>query len=106
MAGAAIYYLKSVLRDWNDVKSIELLSQTAKVMTTNSTLLIHDMVLSDRNESLLKADMDILTMMVLCGCERTHTQWQKLLAAVQPSLGLIKVWSSPKDPQSVVEAGL
>ena len=75
-------------------------------MTNNSTLLIHDMVLSDRDESLLKADMDILTMMALCGCERTHTQWKELLAAVQPPLKLVKVWSSSKDPQSVVEAVL
>ncbi|KAL9616591.1 MAG: hypothetical protein Q9160_008536 [Pyrenula sp. 1 TL-2023] len=104
--GAAIYYLKTVLHDWNDVKSIELLSRTATAMTNDSTLLIHDMVLSDRNESLVRADMDIHTMLAMCGCERTYTQWKELLAAARPPLRLVKVWSSLKDPQSIVEAVL
>lgn len=75
-------------------------------MSSDSTLLIHDMVLADRNESLVRADMDILTMMALNGCERTFTQWTNVLSDVKPPLKIVKVWSSPRDPQSVVEAVL
>jgi hypothetical protein len=44
--------------------------------------------------------------MALCGCERTYSQWDELLAAVEPPLKLVKVWHSAKDPQSIVEAVL
>ncbi|KAL9092300.1 MAG: hypothetical protein Q9165_004474 [Trypethelium subeluteriae] len=103
---ATIYYLKSVIHDWDDENSLALLSNTAKVMAPDSTLLVHDMVLADRHESLVRADMDILTMMALNGAERTFTEWTNLLANVNPPLKIVKVWSSPKDPQSVIEAVL
>ncbi|KAJ5088111.1 hypothetical protein N7456_011727 [Penicillium angulare] len=104
--GADIYYLKSVLHDWDDISSVEILSNTAKAMKPQSRLLINEIVLLDTNESLLKCDMDMLMLYLCNGMERTKTQWEELLAKVEPALKLVNVWSAQGDQQSVIEAQL
>lgn len=104
--GADIYYLKSVLHDWDDASSVKILSNTAKAMQSHSRLLINEIVLLDTNESLLKCDMDMLMLYLCNGMERTKTQWEELLAQVEPALKLVNVWSVREDQQSVIEARL
>ncbi|PYI31341.1 S-adenosyl-L-methionine-dependent methyltransferase [Aspergillus indologenus CBS 114.80] len=58
--GADIYYLKSILHDWNDEAAREILSNTAQVMGLHSRLLINEMVLAETGETLARADMDML----------------------------------------------
>lgn len=104
--GADIYYLKSVLHDWDDVSSVKILSNTAKAMQPQTRLLINEIVLLDTNESLLKCDMDMLMLYLCNGMERTKTQWEELLAKVELALKLVNVWSAQGDQQSVIEAQL
>lgn len=104
--GADIYYLKSVLHDWDDISSVKILSNTAKAMRSQSRLLINEIVLLETNESPLKCDMDMLMFYLCNGLERTITQWEELLAKVEPALKLVSVWSAPGDQQSVIEAQL
>ncbi|KAA8646777.1 hypothetical protein EYZ11_009646 [Aspergillus tanneri] len=104
--GADIYYLKSVLHDWDDISSQKILSNTAKAMKPHSRLLINEMVLADTHETLVRADMDMLMLFLCNGMERTRTQWSELLAKVEPPLKLNQVWSAPGDQQSVIEASL
>ncbi|KAJ5689653.1 O-methyltransferase family protein [Penicillium macrosclerotiorum] len=103
---ADIYYLKSVLHDWDDIASQKILSNTAKAMGSNSRLLINEIVLADTEESLVRADMDMLMLFLSNGMERTKTQWADLLARVEPPLKIVKIWSVPGDQQSVIEACL
>ncbi|KKA24025.1 O-methyltransferase family protein [Rasamsonia emersonii CBS 393.64] len=104
--GADIYYLKSVLHDWDDIAARKILSNTAKAMAPHSRLLINEIVLADTNETLVRADMDMLMLFLSNGMERTYTQWKELLARVEPPLRLVEVWSVPVDQQSVIEACL
>ncbi|KAL2215003.1 O-methyltransferase-domain-containing protein [Thermoascus aurantiacus ATCC 26904] len=104
--GADIYYLKSVLHDWDDIAAQKILSNTAKAMAPHSRLLINEMVLADTDETLVRADMDMLMLFLSNGMERTKTQWKELLAKVEPPLKLVEVWSVPGDQQSVIEACL
>ncbi|KAL4888992.1 S-adenosyl-L-methionine-dependent methyltransferase [Aspergillus ambiguus] len=104
--GADIYYLKSVLHDWDDISSVNIISNTAKAMQSYSRLLINGIVLLDTNESLLKCDMDMLMLYLCNGMERTKTQWEELLAKAEPALKLVNVWSVQEDQQSVIEARL
>ncbi|KAJ5652608.1 S-adenosyl-L-methionine-dependent methyltransferase [Penicillium longicatenatum] len=104
--GADIYYLKSVLHDWDDISSQKILSNTAKAMQPHSRLLINEIVLSDTNESLVRCDMDMLMFYLCNGMERTKSQWAELLVKAEPPLKLVNVWSVPEDHQSVIEARL
>lgn len=101
--GADIYYLKSILHDWDDPASLKILSNTAKSMTSHSRLLINEMVLSDTNESLRRAEMDMLMLFLCNGMERTKLQWEELLGKVEPPLKIVGVWSVEGDEQSVIE---
>jgi hypothetical protein len=104
--GADIYYLKSVLHDWDDPSSLKILSNTAKAMTSTSRLLINELVLADTNESLLRVEMDMLMLFLCNGMERTKSQWEELLVMVDPPLRIVNVWSVEGDEQSVIEACL
>ncbi|PWY95175.1 S-adenosyl-L-methionine-dependent methyltransferase, partial [Aspergillus sclerotioniger CBS 115572] len=104
--GADIYYLKSVLHDWDDIASQKILSNTAKAMQPHSRLLINEMVLADRNETLVRADMDMLMLFLSNGMERTKTQWTEMLARVEPPLKIVEIWSVVGDQQSVIETCL
>jgi hypothetical protein len=98
--------LKSVLHDWDDIASVKILSNTAKAMESQSRLLINEMVLSDTEESLLRAEMDMLMLFLCNGMERTKTQWAELLSKVDPPLKIVEVWSHLGDQQSVIETCL
>ncbi|KAE8333323.1 O-methyltransferase-domain-containing protein [Aspergillus sergii] len=104
--GADIYYLKSILHDWDDVASRKILSNIAKVMQPHSRLLINEMILADVNESMIRSNMDMLMLFLTNGMERTQTQWNELLATVEPPLKLAQVWSATGDQQCVIETCL
>lgn len=80
-----------MLHDWDDAASVKILSNTAKAMTSQSRLLINEMVLSDTEESLLRAEMDMLMLFLCNGMERTKTQWAELLSKAEPPLKIVDV---------------
>ncbi|KAE8361130.1 O-methyltransferase-domain-containing protein [Aspergillus caelatus] len=104
--GAHIYYLKSILHDWDDVASRKILSNIAKVMQPHSRLLINEMILADLNESMIRSNMDMLMLFFTNGMERTQTQWNELLATVEPPLEIVQVYSAQGDQQCVIETCL
>ncbi|GMG30691.1 unnamed protein product [Aspergillus oryzae] len=104
--GADIYYLKSILHDWDDVASRKILSNIANVMQPHSRLLINEMILANVNESMIRSNMDMLMLFFTNGMERTQTQWNELLATVEPPLELVQVWSATGDQQCVIETCL
>jgi hypothetical protein len=75
-------------------------------MTSQSRLLINEMVLADTNETLVRADMDMLMLFLCNGMERTKAHWKKLLQEVEPPLRILEIWSTPGDQQSVIETCL
>lgn len=67
-----------------------------------SRILINDWVLPDTGAPLLPALLDIQMMAVLSGMERTESQWKELLDSV--GLKIVKIWSSGKEVEGLIEA--
>ncbi|PMD29394.1 o-methyltransferas-like protein [Hyaloscypha variabilis F] len=101
--GAAIYYIRRCLHDWNDAKCIEILQNISCSMTKNSRLLIAEIVLPTTEVDVEGAWMD-LTMMTFTGRERTEEQWVELLTAA--GLKLEKTYGLAGTHHGVVEAYL
>ena len=66
-----------------------------------STVLIHGYVLPNTGADLREAEMDMLMWLHTAGLERTVSQWKHLFDAV--GLEIIKIWSSPRGNESVLE---
>ncbi|KAE9367267.1 o-methyltransferas-like protein [Stipitochalara longipes BDJ] len=101
--GAAIYYIRRCLHDWNDAKCIEILQNISYSMTKESRLLIAEIVLPTTGVDVEGAWMD-LTMMTFTGRERTEEQWVGLLAAA--GLKLKQTYGLAGTHYGVVEAYL
>ncbi|KAK1143713.1 hypothetical protein N8T08_006113 [Aspergillus melleus] len=99
---ARAYFLRQVLHNWSDAKSIQILSRIADAMDADySTLLIDDYVLPDTGAGLRAAEMDILMWLHTAGLERTVSQWKALFDAV--GLELVGIWNTDKSDESVLE---
>ena len=61
---AKVYYLRTVLHDWPDKQTMEILSGIRGVMSQHSKLLINKIALPEENVPLYLAELDI-SMMVL-----------------------------------------
>jgi hypothetical protein len=79
--GGDLYMLKSVLHDWDDESSGKILRNLHKVMDQKSRLLVIEAVLDEGNQASFGKMTDILMMVAAGGRERTHTQWDNLLAS-------------------------
>ncbi|KAJ5168553.1 uncharacterized protein N7482_004147 [Penicillium canariense] len=100
--GSRIYFLRDVLHNWSDAKSVQILSRVVEAMDPKySTLLIDDYVLPDTGCELRAAEMDILMWLHTAGLERTVSQWKSLFDIV--GLELIQIWSSARGNESVLE---
>ncbi|KAJ5093723.1 S-adenosyl-L-methionine-dependent methyltransferase [Penicillium angulare] len=100
--GSRLYFLRDVLHNWSDAKSTQILSRIVEAMDPEySTLIIDDYVLPDTGADLRAAEMDILMWLHTAGLERTVSQWKNLLDTV--GLELVKIWSSPRGKESVLE---
>ena len=81
--GADAYVLKSVIHDWNDDKSREILTTCRNAMSDDARLLLVERVMPQRLEatpSHQSAARSDLTMLVALGAqERTETEFRNLL---------------------------
>lgn len=75
---ADVLIMKSVLHDWDDEKSLSILSNCKKVMTPESRLLIVDMVLNNEPDP-FGSFYDLHMQVLLAGRERTEQEFQTLL---------------------------
>ncbi|OJJ45913.1 hypothetical protein ASPZODRAFT_98922 [Penicilliopsis zonata CBS 506.65] len=102
--GARVYYLRSVLHDWSDKKSEEILSHIVNAMTQDSLLIIDDFVLPDSGADLRGVEMDILMWLHTAGLERTASQWRALLT--RAGLDVVHIWDAKRGVESVLECRL
>ena len=104
-AGARAYFFRSVLHDWPDVRSRDILANTARAMKAGySKVLIEDLVLPDRGADMRQAAVDINMYFLPEGIERTAGQWKVLLE--HAGLQIIKIWSDGSGMESIIEAEL
>lgn len=78
-SGGDAYLLKSVLHDWDDARSVQILKNVRKVIPEDGTLLIVERVLPVTNEPFFGRLNDLIMMVVSGGMERTALEYNSLL---------------------------
>lgn len=102
--GALIYYIRRCLHDWSDEDCVRILKRISHAMKPNvSRLLISEIVLPETNADVEAGWMD-MTMITMSGCERTESQWARLLDL--SGLKLYKTYYAPGTNYGAVEAYL
>jgi len=78
--GADAYIMKHIIHDWDDERSIRILSNCRKGMTSGGKVLIVDQVVTDKPESMFSklSDLEMLVM-TPGGRERTAEEFSKVL---------------------------
>lgn len=107
MAGARLYFLASVLHNWDDESGLKILMNVASAMTKGySKLYLNEYVLPDVGCSLRDASTDMQMMLNFAGMERTQRQWRELLQ--RAGFQSVKFWFSPDSGSAlaIVEASL
>lgn len=101
--GARAYYLHSVLHDWPDAKSLEILQNLKPAMKKGySRLLINEHVILNKGAQAVSTGLDLLVMAVFSAAERTERQWVGLLT--EAGFKLVKVWTFEPGTESLIEA--
>lgn len=73
------YLLKSVLHDWDDAKAEQILKNCHQAMDSNSRLLIVEVVLLLKDQSVYANCMDVLMLAVTGGKERSLSSFEQML---------------------------
>jgi len=100
-AGADAYIMKHVIHDWDDERSVRILSNCRQAMCPGAKLLVVDRVLGAPNAPDQGKLMDLEMMVLPGGIERSEPEWRKLFAA--SGFRLERIISMPA-PQSILEA--
>lgn len=79
--GGDLYVLKSVLHDWNDARSVEILKNCRAAMQPASRLLVIERVVPEGNQPAEAKLFDINMLVVAGGAERTRQEYGRILAA-------------------------
>lgn len=77
--GADAYLLKSVLHDWDDSKAEEILKNCRQAMGQSSRLLIVEVVLLPKDQSVYANSMDVLMLAITGGKERSLASFSQML---------------------------
>ncbi|KAF9873973.1 hypothetical protein CkaCkLH20_08707 [Colletotrichum karsti] len=103
--GARAYYMHSILHDWSDEPARKILQMQKDAMTPEySSLLLHDHIDVEGPANPQATAFDIQMMAMVAGRERTEKDWRDLLESV--GLAIVKIWTIPSAPQSIIEAKL
>ncbi len=88
-AGGDLYVMASVLHDWPDEDAVRILETVRRAMNGSGRLVLFEAVLTPRGKMDLGRMLD-LHMLVLFGAkERTHEDWETLLARGGFTLGRV-----------------
>lgn len=103
-AGARIYYIRRTTHDWDDASVLEIFKHTASAMSTESRLLVNDLLIPERavpGTDLTAYWMDYAVMMI-GGRERTEAELVELLEMA--GLEHVKTWKMEVSAYAVIEA--
>ncbi|KAL2753098.1 hypothetical protein ACRALDRAFT_1083559 [Sodiomyces alcalophilus JCM 7366] len=103
--GAKAYFMRMILHDYADDVGIQILRQLAQAMSSQSRVLVCEMVLSPRvgEVDFASAVLD-QAVMTMGGKERTEAGFRKMFEAA--GLELVAVWRVPGVPGGCVEGRL
>jgi hypothetical protein len=95
LKGAKVYYLRTVLHDWLDKKSLLPLARVRKAMADDSMLLINENTSPEVGASSFSVSLDINMMNIFAALEWTEKQWVDLLE--RAGFGVVKIWRADYD---------
>ncbi|KAF2155442.1 S-adenosyl-L-methionine-dependent methyltransferase [Myriangium duriaei CBS 260.36] len=103
--GAKVYYLHSVLHDWDDESCVKILENLKPAMRTGySKILINDFVVPDRGATWPATAMDLGMMALGSVKERTETHWLALFK--KAGLQVEKISTIEAGSESIIELTL
>lgn len=100
-AGARAYLMKSVIHDWDDERSLQILRNCRRAVPANGTLLLVEFSVGERNAPALGKVTDLIMLAVTGGKERTLEEYRALLAG--GGFRLNKTFAATRDVM-VIEA--
>ncbi|KAL1872726.1 hypothetical protein Daus18300_004272 [Diaporthe australafricana] len=77
--GARYYYLRTILHNWDDDRSVEILRSLVPALGPDSQILIDEMVVPNTKAHIWPSVQDLLMMMTFGARERTLDDWTELL---------------------------
>jgi hypothetical protein len=78
--GADAYMMKHIIHDWDDSRSIKILTNTRNAMAPRSKVLIVESVVPEGNEPHYSKLLDLSMLVLPGGVERTAEEYRELLA--------------------------
>ncbi|KAF4999068.1 hypothetical protein FDECE_11627 [Fusarium decemcellulare] len=103
--GAKFYYLRECLHNHPDHKVHQILRHIKTAMTSDSVLLLDELVLPESGANFIATSLDMTMMVAFAAMERTEAQWRKLLEDV--GLRFVHMYTyNPGGYESVMDARL
>ncbi len=100
-AGADAYFMRHIIHDWEDEKSLTILRNCHRAMPADGRLLIVESVIPLGNEPFAGKFLDLVMLLIPGGKERTEEEYRDLFA--QAGFELSKIVPT-KSEVSVIEA--
>jgi predicted transcriptional regulator len=94
--GCDAYFMKSIIHDWDDERSIKILSNCRRAMRQDSKLLLAEhIVRGDSNEPDFFKFLDVNILALIGGCVRTKEEYSRLLERSGFKLNRVVTTASP-----------
>ena len=77
--GAKVYYMRTVLHDWDDEKAVKILTQLREAMAGDSLVVIDEIVVPHKGASEKMVLYDMVMLAALGAKERSEEQWRSVL---------------------------
>ena len=90
--GAKVYYMRTVLHDWNDERCEVILRHIRGAMAPDSVIIIDETVLPEMGATERQMNSDLAMMMIVGARERTQSQWQSLLESAGLRLRDVRIY--------------
>jgi ubiquinone/menaquinone biosynthesis C-methylase UbiE len=100
-AGADAYFMRHIIHDWEDEKSLTILRNCHRAMPSHGRLLVVESVIPPGNEPFAGKFLDLVMLLIPGGKERTEEEYRALFA--QAGFELSKIVPTASEV-SVVEA--
>jgi ubiquinone/menaquinone biosynthesis C-methylase UbiE len=100
-AGADAYFMRHIIHDWEDEKSLTILRNCHRAMPENGRLLIVESVIPPGNEPFAGKFLDLVMLLIPGGKERTEVEYRSLFQ--QANFELSKIVPTGSEV-SVIEA--
>jgi hypothetical protein len=79
--GADLHLVKFILHDWDDERSVALLSECRRALTGGGRLLVIEAVIAPGNSPSYAKTQDVNMLINLGGRERTEAEYRELMRA-------------------------